>query len=125
MFPKTVKGKEQATHLLISVWSVLNSRHICESGLGSQGVLRVEQEIEIRPGIVSKDAEGKVTCVPIYSRIKTLFAELNPLQYAVPGGLIGVGTTVGLLTPHAQDNAQNAVNDKQQSNPALCPSASL
>lgn len=62
-----------------------------------QGVLRVEQEIEIRPGIVSKDAEGKVTCVPIYSRIKTLFAELNPLQYAVPGGLIGVGTTVSTL----------------------------
>ena len=60
----------------------------------AQGVLRVEQEIEIRPGIVSKDGEGKVTCVPIYSRIKTLFAELNPLQYAVPGGLIGVGTTV-------------------------------
>lgn len=59
-----------------------------------QGVLRLGQEIEIRPGIVSKDAEGKVTCVPIYSRIKTLFAELNPLQYAVPGGLIGVGTTV-------------------------------
>jgi len=59
-----------------------------------QGVLRLGQQIEIRPGIVSKDADGKVTCVPIYSRIKTLFAEFNPLQYAVPGGLIGVGTTV-------------------------------
>ena len=55
------------------------------------------QEIEIRPGIVSKDAEGKANCVPIYSRIVSLFAEQNSLQYAVPGGLIGVGTTVRLL----------------------------
>jgi translation initiation factor 2 subunit 3 len=52
------------------------------------------QEIEIRPGIVTKDAEGRAACVPIYSRIVSLFAEQNELQYAVPGGLIGVGTTV-------------------------------
>ena len=65
----------------------------------AQGVLRMGQEIEIRPGIVSKDAEGKASCVPIYSRIVSLFAEQNSLQYAVPGGLIGVGTTVQLLCP--------------------------
>lgn len=46
-------------------------------------------EIEVRPGIVSKDAEGKLTCKPIYSRIVSLFAEQNDLEYAVPGGLIG------------------------------------
>lgn len=33
-------------------------------------------------------------CTPIYSRIKTLLAEQNELQYAVPGGLIGVGTLI-------------------------------
>ena len=59
-----------------------------------QGVLRLGQEIEIRPGIVSKDADGRVTCTPIYSKIVTLKAENNELQYAVPGGLIGVGTTM-------------------------------
>jgi translation initiation factor 2 gamma subunit (eIF-2gamma) len=52
------------------------------------------QEIEVRPGIVSRDSEGRSTCTPIYSRIVSLFAEQNELQYAVPGGLIGVGTTV-------------------------------
>lgn len=52
------------------------------------------QEIEVRPGIVTKDASGAIRCQPIYSRIVSLFAEQNPLQYAVPGGLIGVGTTV-------------------------------
>ncbi len=58
------------------------------------GVLRVGQEIEVRPGIVSKTTEGKLTCRPIYSRILSLFAEENELQYAVPGGLIGVGTKI-------------------------------
>lgn len=51
--------------------------------------LQVGQEIEVRPGNVSKDQEGKLTCKPIYSRILSLFAEQNDLQYAVPGGLIG------------------------------------
>ena len=60
-----------------------------------RGVLKVGQEIEIRPGLVSKDGEGKLTCRPIYSRIVSLFAEQNDLMYAVPGGLIGVGTKVG------------------------------
>lgn len=60
----------------------------------SQGVLKMGQQVEIRPGILSKDSEGKASCIPIYSRIVSLFAESNELQYAVPGGLIGVGTTV-------------------------------
>jgi translation initiation factor 2 subunit 3 len=48
----------------------------------------------VRPGIITKDNEGRVKCIPIYSRIVSLFAEQNELQYAVPGGLIGVGLTV-------------------------------
>ncbi|CAH0399826.1 unnamed protein product [Chilo suppressalis] len=59
-----------------------------------QGVLTVGMEIEVRPGLVSKDADGKLTCQPIFSRIVSLFAEQNELQYAVPGGLIGVGTKI-------------------------------
>lgn len=59
-----------------------------------RGVLRVGQEIEVRPGIVSKDSEGKLTCRPIFSRVISLLAEQNELQYAVPGGLIGVGTRI-------------------------------
>jgi len=59
-----------------------------------QGVLKVGDEIEVRPGIVSKDSEGGVKCVPIMSRIISLKTEKNQLQYAVPGGLIGVGTKI-------------------------------
>lgn len=59
-----------------------------------QGVLRIGDEIEVRPGIVSKEADGSMKCTPIYSRIVSLYAEQNDLQYAVPGGLIGVGTKI-------------------------------
>merc|ERR1712025_515801 len=59
-----------------------------------KGVLKVNQEIEIRPGIISKDDDGKLRCQPIFSKVVSLFAEHNDLQYAVPGGLIGVGTKI-------------------------------
>lgn len=59
-----------------------------------QGVLKVGDEIEVRPGIVSKDNDGKIKCTPIMSRIMSLYAEKNDLQFAVPGGLIGVGTKI-------------------------------
>ncbi|TYJ47982.1 hypothetical protein E1A91_A01G029900v1 [Gossypium mustelinum] len=58
------------------------------------GVLKVNQFIEVRPGIVVKDENGNIKCTPIYSRIVSLYAEQNELQFAVPGGLIGVGTTM-------------------------------
>lgn len=59
-----------------------------------EGILRLGDEIEVRPGIINKDSEGNMKCTPIYSRIMTLYAEQNDLQYAVPGGLIGVGTKI-------------------------------
>lgn len=58
------------------------------------GVLKLGMQVEVRPGIVTKDNEGKVRCQPIFSTIVTLLAEHNELQYAVPGGLIGVGTLI-------------------------------
>lgn len=63
-----------------------------------QGVLRVGDQIEVRPGIVSKSetADGApiMRCSPIFSRISSLYAESNDLEFAVPGGLIGVGTRI-------------------------------
>ncbi len=54
-----------------------------------RGVLTVGQEIEVRPGVVTRDAQGKFSCRPIKSKILSLYAEQNDLQYAAPGGLIG------------------------------------
>jgi translation initiation factor 2 subunit 3 len=59
-----------------------------------QGVFKVNQFIEVRPEIVVKDETGNIRCTPIYSRIISLFTEQNEVQFAVPGGLIGAGTTM-------------------------------
>merc|ERR1711983_391071 len=74
-----------------------------------KGVLKVGQEIEIRPDLVSKDSEGKLTCQPIYSRIVSLFAEQNDLMYAVPGGLLGVRTEGDKKGAKVQKLAKNEV----------------
>lgn len=66
---------------------------------GVQGVLRVGQEIEVRPGIVSKDSSGAIKWTPIRSKILALKAEHNELQYAVPGGLIGVSRATAAARP--------------------------
>jgi len=57
------------------------------------GVLQIGQEIEIRPGIVQK-VNNIFRCTPLRSVITSLFAEKNRLNFAVPGGLIGVGTKI-------------------------------
>lgn len=60
-----------------------------------QGVLRVGDAIEVRPGINVRDPRtGATKCIPIVSVIRSMHAEQNDLQYAVPGGLIGVGTKI-------------------------------
>jgi len=59
-----------------------------------RGILKIDDEIEVRPGIVSKNSDGSIVCTPIFSRIVSLSSEANDLNYAVPGGLIGVGTII-------------------------------
>lgn len=58
------------------------------------GVVKLGDEIEIRPGIVTRDDKGAIQCTPIFSRVVSLNSESNDLKYAVPGGLIGVGTRI-------------------------------
>ena len=50
-------------------------------------------EIEIRPGVVERK-DGQIVCKPLKSKISSLKSENNDLQYAVPGGLIAVGTKI-------------------------------
>ncbi|KAF7493936.1 Eukaryotic translation initiation factor 2 subunit 3 [Sarcoptes scabiei] len=59
-----------------------------------KGVLTVGMEIEVRPGIIDKNDNHVIQCYPIRSKIVSLYADQNDLQYAVPGGLIGVGTKI-------------------------------
>lgn len=60
-----------------------------------QGVLKLGQPIEIRPGLVSRNQEsGQFVTQSLHSHIVKLQAEKNQLAYAVPGGLIGIGTLI-------------------------------
>ncbi|EPZ32670.1 translation initiation factor eIF2 gamma subunit [Rozella allomycis CSF55] len=58
-----------------------------------QGVLKVGDLIEIRPPRVVHE-EGTLKFVSYFSRILSLNAENNHLPFAIPGGLIGVGTHI-------------------------------
>merc|ERR1711916_381216 len=42
-----------------------------------KGILKIGDEIEVRPGIVTKSSDGKIQCSPIYTRVVSLFAEDN------------------------------------------------
>ncbi|NVM27338.1 MAG: translation initiation factor IF-2 subunit gamma [Candidatus Helarchaeota archaeon] len=58
----------------------------------SEGMLNIDDEIEIRPGLKTKEGYK-----PMTTTITSLYAGGNiPLEKALPGGLIGVGT---LLDP--------------------------
>ena len=59
-----------------------------------RGVLKMGDEVEVRPGLISKNSKGEAQSSPLFTRIVSLYAEKNNLMYAVPGGLIGVGTTI-------------------------------
>ncbi|KAJ2465064.1 eukaryotic translation initiation factor 2 subunit gamma [Coemansia sp. RSA 2322] len=59
-----------------------------------KGVLKVGDLIEIRPGRVYIDESNNMSVVPYHTCISNLFAEQNRLEFAVAGGLIGVGTNI-------------------------------
>jgi translation initiation factor 2 subunit 3 len=70
----------------------------------------VGDEIEVRPGIKKTDSEtGKLYCEPIYTKITTLFAEKNDLLFAIPGGLIGVGTLMDPSLTKADNLVGNVI----------------
>ena len=58
------------------------------------GNLKVGDEIEILPGIMSKNQEGEIIYKPHYTKITSLKSETTELQNIGPGGLIGIGTNI-------------------------------
>ena len=61
-----------------------------------QGILFPEDIIQISPGICKKGSSGEWVVQPLFSKVKTINSEKNRMPYAIPGGLIGIGT---LLDP--------------------------
>jgi len=57
-----------------------------------RGILKVNDEIEVRPGLVERDQNNNIKCRPYITRITTIRCEDNELLFAIPGGLISLGT---------------------------------
>nr|UXY87889.1 eukaryotic translation initiation factor gamma SU [Cryptomonas curvata] len=58
------------------------------------GILSINDKIEIRPGITVKTSKGKIRSFSLKSTTISLSTEKNSLKYAIPGGLIGIGTNI-------------------------------
>lgn len=59
-----------------------------------KGVFKIGDKVEFRPGIITKNPDDSFKVKPIESIITSLYVDNNSLQFAVPGGLIGIGTNV-------------------------------
>ncbi len=71
-----------------------------------RGILTVGDRVEILPGLIEKNdskSDGddhnnhnnsQWTYEPIVSRVETINSEKNNLDFAIPGGLLGVGLTI-------------------------------
>ncbi|KAJ2131007.1 eukaryotic translation initiation factor 2 subunit gamma [Coemansia sp. RSA 518] len=84
----------------------------------TRGVLRVNDVVEIRPGLVTRDSNNHIRVRPLRTRVESLGSESTQLKFAVPGGLIGVGT---LLDPFLcrQDKLVGNVLGKPDSMPKV------
>jgi translation initiation factor 2 subunit 3 len=60
-------------------------------GTLSNGVLHVNDEIEVRPG-TKVEIKGKTSWMPITTTVESLYAGGRPLKEVKPGGLIAIGT---------------------------------
>jgi translation initiation factor 2 subunit 3 len=73
-----------------------------------RGVFSLDDVIEIKPGLmVNKD--GVMYAIPLITTIKTLFSEKTPLDYAIPGGLIAIGTDLDTVLSKSDNLVGNLV----------------
>lgn len=75
-----------------TLWESVNGGVIGGSLLN--GKFKVGDEIEISPGQVSKNKEGKYIFQPIITKILSIKTDTTSLNEIIPGGLIGIGTDV-------------------------------
>jgi translation initiation factor 2 subunit 3 len=83
-----------------------------------QGLLRIEDEIEILPGI-RIEKQGRVTYEPLFTEIVSLQAGGNEVREAKPGGLVGAGTLLDPSLTKADGLTGNIVSKPDVLPPAL------
>lgn len=80
-----------------------------------RGIMKVGDEVEFRPGFMSKNQEtGETKYTPIISTIISMHAEKNELLYAIPGGLIGIGLNVDPFLTKRDSLVGNLMGHKGQ-----------
>lgn len=60
----------------------------------TQGILHIDDIIQISPGVCSKEKDGSWKVKPLFTRVKSINCEKNSINYAIPGGLIGIGSLI-------------------------------
>lgn len=58
-----------------------------------RGVFSVNDIIEIKPGLLFQ-SQNQIYTIPLITRITSLYSDNNKLDYAIPGGLIAIGTNL-------------------------------
>jgi translation initiation factor 2 subunit 3 len=87
-------------------------------GTLKQGILKLGEEIEIRPGRRTMQ-HNKILCLPIKSKITGLQTGGNPVEQVHPGGSIGVMTSLDPSVT-ASDNLVGSVVGKPGTLPDIC-----
>ena len=83
-----------------------------------QGVIKVNDEIEICPGVRMEKA-GRATYEPLYSQVTTLQAGGKIVEEAHPGGLVGMGTLLDPSLTKADGLTGNIVGKPETLPPTL------
>jgi translation initiation factor 2 subunit 3 len=83
-----------------------------------QGVFKIGDEVEIRPG-ARVEKSGKVLHEPLFSEVVTLQAGGRTVGEATPGGLVGVGTLLDPSLTKADGLTGNLVGKPESLPPTL------
>lgn len=88
-------------------------------GAVMQGVFRVGDEIEIRPGVALRKPGGRIEYVPLYTTITGLRYGNIEVKEAKPGGLVAMSTTLDASLTKSDNLVGNAVGKPGQLPPVF------
>lgn len=83
-----------------------------------QGVFKIGDEVEIRPG-ARAEKSGKVLYEPLFTEVVSLQAGGKPVQEAQPGGLVGIGTLLDPSLTKADGLTGNLIGKPESLPPTL------
>jgi len=66
----------------------------CIGGSLISGLLKVDDEVEINPGILTRNKDGRFKCEPIITKLLSFESDKIKLDIVEPGGLVGILTNI-------------------------------